>query len=113
MSVPDALWLHNSVRYGSAFLVLVVLYASAVRLAARHSPTAAHRAARRPGGRPLWVAAAATLSYTLRTAGKLALIYGSFAGLVATLVFLYISATTLIFGAEINAVLASDGPAAA
>ena len=31
--------------------------------------------------------------------------YGSFASVVATLVFLYISATTLIFGAEINGVL--------
>jgi membrane protein len=37
--------------------------------------------------------------------GKLALLYGSFAGVVATLVFLYISATTLIFGAEVNGVL--------
>ena len=44
----------------------------------------------------------------LRTAGKLALLYGSFAGVVATLVFLYISATTLIFGAEINGVLRGD-----
>jgi membrane protein len=56
-------------------------------------------------GAALWVAAAATLSYTLGTAGKLALVYGSFAGVVATLVFLYISATTLIFGAEVNGVL--------
>jgi membrane protein len=56
-------------------------------------------------GAALWVGAAATLSYTLRTAGKLALLYGGFAGVVATLVFLYISATTLIYGAEINGVL--------
>jgi membrane protein len=56
-------------------------------------------------GAALWVAAAATLSYTLRSAGKLALVYGSFAGVVATLVFLYVSATTLIYGAEVNAVL--------
>jgi membrane protein len=56
-------------------------------------------------GAALWVVAAATLSYTLRTAGKLALVYGSFAGVVATLVFLYVSATTLIFGAEVNGVL--------
>jgi membrane protein len=32
-------------------------------------------------------------------------VYGGFAGLVATLVFLYVSAATLIFGAEINAVM--------
>jgi membrane protein len=50
------------------------------------------------------------LSYTLRSAGHLALVYGGFAGLVATLVFLYLSAVSLIFGAEINAVL-RDGAA--
>jgi membrane protein len=101
----DTLWLHNSIRYGSAFLVLVVLYA----LLYGWLPDIRQRLYTvMPGalvGAALWVAAAATLSYTLRTAGKLSLLYGSFAGVVATLVFLYISATTLIFGAEINGVL--------
>jgi membrane protein len=101
----DTLWLHNSVRYGAAFLVLMVLYA----LLYGWLPDIRQRLYTvMPGalvGAALWVAAAATLSYTLRTAGKLALLYGSFAGVVATLVFLYISATTLIFGAEINGVL--------
>ena len=101
----ETLWLHNSVRYGSAFLVLMVLYA----LLYGWLPDIRQRLYTvMPGalvGAALWVAAAATLSYTLRTAGKLALLYGSFAGVVATLVFLYISATTLIFGAEINGVL--------
>ena len=49
-------------------------------------------------------------SVPLPDAGKLALVYGGFAGLVATLVFLYMSAATLIFGAEINGVLRTDGP---
>jgi membrane protein len=40
------------------------------------------------------------------------LVYGGFAGLVATLVFLYLSAVTLIFGAEINGVLRNREPAA-
>ena len=101
----DTLWLHNSVRYGAAFLVLMVLYA----LLYGWLPDIRQRLYTvMPGalvGAALWVAAASTLSYTLRTAGKLALLYGSFAGVVATLVFLYISATTLIFGAEINGVL--------
>jgi membrane protein len=101
----DALWLHNGVRYGSAFVVLVVLYA----LLYGWLPDIRQRLFTVvPGalvGAALWVAAAAGLSYALRTAGKLALLYGSFAGVVATLVFLYISATTLIFGAEINGVL--------
>lgn len=99
------LWLETSVRYGVAFLVLIVLYA----LLYGWLPDVQQRLRTViPGaviGAALWVAAAATLSYTLRSAGKLALVYGSFAGVVATLVFLYISATTLIFGAEVNAVL--------
>jgi membrane protein len=101
----DTVWLRNSVRYGSAYLVLTVLYA----LLYGWLPDIRQRLSTvMPGalmGAALWVGAAATLSYTLRTAGKLALLYGSFAGVVATLVFLYISATTLIFGAEINGVL--------
>jgi membrane protein len=106
----QALWLHSGVRYGMAFLVLVVLYA----LLYGWLPDISQRLYTvLPGavvGAALWVAGAATLSYTFRTAGKLALLYGSFAGVVATLVFLYISAATLIFGAEINGVLREAAP---
>ena len=101
----QALWLYDSVRYGAAYVTLVLLYA----LLYGWLPDIPQRVSTvLPGalvGAGLWVAAAATLSYTLRSAGKLALVYGSFAGVVATLVFLYVSATTLIYGAEINAVL--------
>lgn len=107
-SGQDVLWLRNSVRYGSAFVALTVLYA----LLYGWLPDIRQRLATMlPGaavGAALWVAAAATLSYTLQSVGNLALLYGSFAGVVATLVFLYVSATTLIFGAEINAVLRAD-----
>jgi membrane protein len=101
-------WLRNSVRYGSAFVVLTFLYA----LLYGWLPDIRQQLRTvLPGallGAALWVGAAAALSYTLRTAGKLALVYGGFAGLVATLVFLYISATTLIFGAELNAVIREE-----
>ncbi|MET0541534.1 MAG: YihY/virulence factor BrkB family protein [Variovorax sp.] len=101
----ETVWLRNSVRYGAAFLALTALYA----LLYGWLPDMRQRLRTvLPGavlGAALWVLAAATLSYTLRTAGNLALLYGSFTGVVATLVFLYISATTLIFGAEVNAVL--------
>jgi membrane protein len=104
----ETIWLHNGLRYGSAFVVLAGLYA----LLYGWLPDISQRLSTvAPGalvGAALWVAAAAGLSYTLRTAGKLALLYGSFAGVVATLVFLYISATTLIFGAEINGVLREE-----
>jgi membrane protein len=104
-SGEQALWLYDGVRYGAAYVTLVMLYA----LLYGWLPDIAQRLSTvLPGalvGAALWVAAAAALSYILRSAGKLALIYGSFAGVVATLVFLYASATTLIYGAEINAVL--------
>ena len=101
----DALWLRSGVRYGLALVVLVILYA----LLYGWLPDIPQRLwTVLPGavlGALMWLGAAAILSYTLRSAGKLAAVYGSFTGLVATLVFLYASAVTLIFGAEVNAVL--------
>jgi membrane protein len=101
----EALWLHDGVRYGLAFVVLVALYA----IFYGWLPDVPQRLRTvLPGalvGALLWLALASVLSYVLRSVGKLALVYGGFAGIVATLVFLYMSASTLIFGAEINAVL--------
>jgi membrane protein len=101
----DVRWLHQGVRYGAAFVVVSTLYA----LLYAWLPDLRQRVRTvLPGaliGAALWVGAAALLSVVLRSAGKLILVYGSFAGLVATLVFLYVSAVTLIYGAEVNAVL--------
>ena len=107
----EAFWLRTGVRYGLAFVVLVLLYA----LLYGWLPDIPQRLRTvLPGalvGAVMWLGAAAILSYTLQSAGKLALVYGGFAGLVATLVFLYLSAVTLIFGAEINGVLRNREPA--
>lgn len=107
-NAPDhetLLWLRGGVRHGAAFVFLFVLYA----VLYAWLPDAARRSrAVLPGaavGALLWVAAAVLLSYTLRGAGKLLLVYGSLAGVVATLVFLYACASTLIFGAELNGVM--------
>jgi membrane protein len=109
---PETLWLRTGVRYGLAFVVLVLLYA----VLYGWLPDIPQRLRTvLPGalvGALMWLGAAAILSYTLQSAGKLALVYGGFAGLVATLVFLYLSAVTLIFGAEINGVLRNREPAA-
>ena len=98
-------WLRNSVRYSLAFLFVTLLYI----LLYGWLPDLRQRTRTvLPGalvGAALWIAVAATLADTLRTAGKLALLYGGLVGMVATLVFLYLSAVTLIFGAEINAVM--------
>jgi membrane protein len=103
-------WLLDAARYALAYLTLVALYASMYG----YLPDMRQRLRSvLPGalvGALLWLLAAAFLSYSLRSAGKLALVYGGFTGLVATLVFLYVSAVTLIFGAELNAVLRERAP---
>jgi membrane protein len=97
--------LRTGIRYGLAFGVLVLTYA----ILYGWLPDIPQRLRTVvPGavcGALMWLGAAAILSFTLRSAGQLAVVYGSFTGLVATLVFLYVSAVTLIFGAEINGVL--------
>jgi membrane protein len=104
----DLWWLRSGVRHGLAFVVLAVMYALLygwlpdIRQSLRTVVPGALL------GAALWVGAAALLSYTWQSAGKLLLVYGGFAGLVATLVFLYLSAVTLIYGAEFNAVLRAD-----
>ena len=101
----DSLWLRQGVRYAAALPVVAVLY---TLLYAWLPDVSLRLRTVLPGalvGAALWVGAAALLSYTLASAGRLALLYGSFAGVVATLVFLYISASTLIYGAEVNAVI--------
>jgi membrane protein len=105
----EALWLRTGVRYGLAFVALVLLYTALygwlpdIRQRVRTVLPGAL------AGALMWLGVAAVLSYTLSSAGKLTLVYGGFAGLVATLVFLYLSAVSLIFGAEINGVLRDDG----
>ena len=101
----EAPWLRDSVRYGHTFVVVVLLY---VALYGWLPDICQRLRTVLPGalvGAVMWLAVAAILSHTLRSAGNLAMIYGGLVGLVATLVFLYLSAATLIFGAEINAVL--------
>jgi membrane protein len=109
----ESWWLRTGVRYGLAFIVLVLTYA----ILYGWLPDIPQRLRTvLPGavfGALMWLGAAATLSYTLRSAGKLEVVYGSFTGLVATLVFLYLSAVTLIFGAEINGVLRERAGSAA
>jgi membrane protein len=107
----DALWLRTGIRYCLAFVVLVLLYTAFygwlpdIRQRLRTVLPGAL------AGALMWLGVAAILSYTLSSAGRLMLVYGGFTGLVATLVFLYLSAVSLIFGAEINAVLREDAHA--
>lgn len=98
--------LRDTVRYGLAFAVILfwycVLYGWLPDMRQRWRTVV-------PGalvGALLWLLAAAVLSVTLRSVGQLTAVYSSFAGFVATLVAFYVTATTLIFGAEVNAVLA-------
>ena len=86
----ETLWLETGVRYGLALVVLFALYA----LFYGWLPDIPQRLRTvLPGaliGAIMWLIAAAILSYTLRSAARLTVVYGGFAGLVATLVFLYV-----------------------
>lgn len=102
---PTLPWVLSVVRYGLAVLVLMGLYA----LLYGWLPDLHQRwHTVLPGavvGALFWAGLAIALSHTLRGAGKLEIIYGSFAGIVATMIFIYACASTLIFGAEVNGVL--------
>jgi membrane protein len=104
----EAWWLRGSVRYGLAFLVLVFMYALMYGLLPDIPQTFRGVLPGALFGAALWIGLASLLSYTWRSAAELLLVYGGFAGLVATLVFLYLSTVTLILGAEVNAVLRSE-----
>lgn len=51
----------------------------------------------------MWLAGAGAYSWYLLNLGKFTVTYGSLGGVVATLLFFYISALIFIFGAEVNA----------
>jgi len=103
----EAWWLRGGVRYGLAFVVLAVMYALLYGWLPDIPQTFRGVLPGALFGAALWIGLAALLSYTWRSAAELLLVYGGFAGLVATLVFLYLSTVTLILGAEVNAVLRS------
>jgi len=55
----------------------------------------------------IWLAAAYGFSLYISLAPNMASTYGALAGVAITLIFFYMSAAVTIFGAEINATLAS------
>ena len=99
------MWVWNGARYAVASIVLLALYAALYAWL----PDVRQRVRTvLPGavfGVALWLGAASLLSWSLRSAAELSPVYGSFAGVIATLIFFYISAVTIIFGAEVNGVL--------
>jgi membrane protein len=101
-------WIWIGTRYGVAAIVLLMLYLACY--AWLPDMRLLHRTII-PGavvGVVLWLGFAALLSWSLRSAAQLTPIYGSFAGVVATLIFFYVSAATIIFGAEVNGVIQGD-----
>lgn len=101
-------WIWIGARYGVAAVVLLTFYLACY---AWLPDLRLYRRTIIPGavvGVLLWLGFAALLSWTLRSAVQLTPIYGSFAGVVATLIFFYMSAATIIFGAEVNGVIQAE-----
>ncbi len=57
----------------------------------------------------IWLFVGSLYSWYLQNLGRFTVTYGSLGGIVATLVFFYITALILIFGAEVNAVRRRQG----
>ena len=101
-------WIWIGARYGVAAMVLLMLYLACY---AWLPDLTLYRRTIIPGavaGVILWLAFAALLSWTLRSITQLTPIYGSFAGVAATLIFFYVSAATIIFGAEVNGIIQNE-----
>jgi len=61
----------------------------------------------------LWLAAASGFTYYLRYTPTYTVTYGTLAGVIITLMFLYLTGATIIYGAELNAALRRRARAAA
>ena len=108
--VATAHWLQTGVRYGAAWIALALVYSALygwlpdIRQSVRTVVPGALL------GATLWIAIAFLLVHSFRRASNLVILYGGLAGMVATLAFLYLSAATLIFGAEFNGALRREDP---
>jgi membrane protein len=110
--VAAARWLQTGVRYGAAWFALGLAYSALYGLLPDIRQSVRTVVPGALVGATLWIAIAFLLVHSLRRASNLVILYGGLAGMVATLIFLYLSAATLIFGAEINGALREGNVAA-
>lgn len=93
----------NLVRYGVGLSVLVGFLYGLHRLL----PSQRMRVSVLPGvvcSAVLWMGAASGFSFYMTYANTYSIIYGSLSGIIITLLFFYITAAAVLFGAEVNAV---------
>jgi membrane protein len=100
---PGVLWLWFAARYALAALVLF----ASLLLVYRFLPGVRHPLGWHVPGAVLtsllWLALAGSYTLLLEETGRHRIVYGSIAGIVATLFFFFLSAAVVIFGAEFNA----------
>ena len=109
--IETARWLQTGVRYGLAWVTLALAYSALYGLLPDIRQSVRTVVPGALVGASLWVAIAFLLVHSLRRASNLVIVYGGLAGMVATLIFMYLSAATLIFGAELNGALRHGGVA--
>lgn len=100
---PGALSILFAARYALAALVLF----TSLLLVYRWLPAARHPLRWHVPGAILasllWLALAGSFTLLIEETGRYRVVYGSIAGIVATLFFFFLSAAVVIFGAEFNA----------
>ncbi len=99
----EGLVLSGPLRYVEVALLLAIMATAFYRWLPDSPPSLRHALPGAIVSAVLWLVAAATYAAYARTLARYALVYGSLAGVIVTLVFFYVSALTFVFGAELNA----------
>ncbi len=102
----EGVLLSGPFRYIEVALLLAVMATAFYRWLPDSPPSLRHALPGAIVSALLWLVAAATYAAYARTLARYALVYGSLAGVIVTLVFFYVSALTFVFGAELNAAAA-------
>ncbi|WP_116047691.1 YihY/virulence factor BrkB family protein [Amycolatopsis palatopharyngis] len=107
LGVPDsARWIVSAVRW----LGLLVLISAALTVLYRYAPDREHRrwrwySAGTAAAVLLWLAGSVAFSFYVEGFGRYQGTYGTLAGIVVLLLWLYLSSFSVLFGAEVDAVL--------
>jgi len=95
--------IYNAVRFGMSIILMIAIVLPLYRWLPNRRLSTLEVLPGAVFAVIIWIAAAELYSWYLLNLGRFTVTYGSLGGIVATLLFFYISALIFIFGAEVNA----------